>query len=84
MRKPKQQIPTAVLVVILIAILVAYLWEQRQRPPGPGPGGGAAWGPGQYVFCFWNVENLFDDRDDGRTGPGTPTCSRRSWGSWPR
>ena len=23
-----------------------------------------------YLFCFWNVENLFDDRDDGRTGPG--------------
>lgn len=23
-------------------------------------------GSGQYLFCFWNVENLFDDRDDGR------------------
>lgn len=23
-----------------------------------------------YLFCFWNVENLFDDRNDGRTGPG--------------
>src|SRR5262249_13756087 len=23
-----------------------------------------------YLFCFWNVENLFDDSDDGRTGPG--------------
>jgi endonuclease/exonuclease/phosphatase family metal-dependent hydrolase len=21
---------------------------------------------GSYLFCFWNVENLFDDRDDGR------------------
>lgn len=21
-----------------------------------------------YLFCFWNVENLFDDREDGRTG----------------
>jgi endonuclease/exonuclease/phosphatase family metal-dependent hydrolase len=25
---------------------------------------------GSYLFCFWNVENLFDDRDDDRTGPG--------------
>ncbi|HMC65843.1 MAG TPA: hypothetical protein VKI65_12970, partial [Gemmataceae bacterium] len=22
--------------------------------------------PGTYLFCFWNVENLFDDREDGR------------------
>jgi len=21
-----------------------------------------------FLFCFWNVENLFDDRDDSRTG----------------
>lgn len=27
-------------------------------------------GRSEYLFCFWNVENLFDDRDDGRTGPG--------------
>jgi endonuclease/exonuclease/phosphatase family metal-dependent hydrolase len=24
----------------------------------------------EFFFCFWNVENFFDDRDDGRTGPG--------------
>jgi hypothetical protein len=23
-------------------------------------------GPGSYLFCFWNVENLFDDQDDDR------------------
>jgi endonuclease/exonuclease/phosphatase family metal-dependent hydrolase len=23
---------------------------------------------GDYFFCFWNVENLFDDRDDGLKG----------------
>lgn len=27
-------------------------------------------GPGSYVFCFWNVNNLFDDEDDGRKGDG--------------
>jgi endonuclease/exonuclease/phosphatase family metal-dependent hydrolase len=29
--------------------------------------------PGEYLFCFWNVENLFDDRDDHRSGPGDRT-----------
>src|SRR4051794_7021727 len=23
-------------------------------------------GPGSYLFCFWNVENFFDDHLDGR------------------
>src|SRR3954468_24820910 len=26
--------------------------------------------PGEYFFCFWNVENLFDDQDDNRTTKG--------------
>lgn len=25
---------------------------------------------GSYLFCFWNVENLFDDSDDGRKSKG--------------
>src|SRR5882724_7076245 len=24
----------------------------------------------EFLFCFWNVENFFDDHNDGRTGPG--------------
>jgi hypothetical protein len=23
-----------------------------------------------YLFCLWNVENLFDDQNDGRKGQG--------------
>src|SRR6516165_7272483 len=23
-----------------------------------------------YLFCFWNLENFFDDKNDGRRGPG--------------
>jgi endonuclease/exonuclease/phosphatase family metal-dependent hydrolase len=23
-----------------------------------------------YLFCFWNMENFFDDKNDGRKGPG--------------
>jgi endonuclease/exonuclease/phosphatase family metal-dependent hydrolase len=30
-----------------------------------------------YQFCFWNVENLFDDQDDHRTQPGD-----REFDSW--
>ena len=30
-----------------------------------------------YLFCFWNVENLFDDHDDGRTQSGD-----REFDSW--
>jgi endonuclease/exonuclease/phosphatase family metal-dependent hydrolase len=33
-------------------------------PPATSP----APPPDSYLFCFWNVENLFDDLDDGRTG----------------
>jgi endonuclease/exonuclease/phosphatase family metal-dependent hydrolase len=46
----------------------------------PGPGGlphdnipsvpRTEFGPGNYLFCFWNVENLFDDQDDGRKTRG--------------
>lgn len=24
----------------------------------------------EFLFCFWNVENFFDDRNDHRNGPG--------------
>jgi endonuclease/exonuclease/phosphatase family metal-dependent hydrolase len=42
---------------------------------GPGIPPDAA--PDGYQFCFWNVENLFDDRDDGRTEGGD-----REFDSW--
>ena len=31
------------------------------------PGGGAN---NTYLFCFWNVENFFDDNNDGRKAAG--------------
>jgi endonuclease/exonuclease/phosphatase family metal-dependent hydrolase len=37
------------------------------------PGGNAETSPGSakdYLFCLWNVENLFDDKNDGRNGQG--------------
>ncbi len=48
------------LLLVLLALFTAgcYLREPAV-PPGP---------PGEFLFCFWNVENLFDDHDDGRPG----------------
>ncbi len=39
---------------------------------GCAPGTESSGSPGSrsYLFCFWNVENLFDDQDDGRTQAG--------------
>ncbi|HEY8505805.1 MAG TPA: endonuclease/exonuclease/phosphatase family protein [Gemmataceae bacterium] len=50
-----------VIVVLLVVALAVYaLYESgafRQEPTDTGP-------PGTYLFCFWNVENLYDDEDD--------------------
>jgi hypothetical protein len=36
----------------------------------PGQTTAARGGAGNYLFCFWNVENLFDDQDDDRKSRG--------------
>jgi endonuclease/exonuclease/phosphatase family metal-dependent hydrolase len=50
------------LLVVLVAANTALL------PAGCGsrPENAVEIDPQQYLFCFWNVENLFDDRLDGR------------------
>src|SRR5262245_50213551 len=51
-------------VVILLVAGAIYLGQQRRHEsssPGTVPPG-----PLEYLFCTWNVENLFDDRDDRR------------------
>src|SRR5437868_7113660 len=60
----------------LTALVVGSLALVLTGCPGPGGGGippenipsvsRPEFGPGNYLFCFWNVENLFDDQDDGR------------------
>src|SRR5262245_50863646 len=40
--------------------------DGEEGPAWPGRGGPGDPGPGGYLFCFWNVENLFDDQDDQR------------------
>src|SRR5262245_19146415 len=57
---PKRNWPIA--LGLLIVALIFYWYQHRDTTPPPAPPGP----PGEYLFCFWNVENLFDDRDDAR------------------
>ena len=66
------------IVVVLLAMaagaVAAGVWYQRTHPgafgpPAPPP---APVAPGTVVFMFWNVENLFDDRDDKRNRTDEP------------
>jgi endonuclease/exonuclease/phosphatase family metal-dependent hydrolase len=56
---------------------------RRPAPPTTGPGAGpegdasGAVGPGDYLFCFWNVENFFDDQPEER-----PTRADAEYDGW--
>jgi endonuclease/exonuclease/phosphatase family metal-dependent hydrolase len=64
-------------VIVALVVLLAWGLSVALRPsaapgpaaPGPGAGAGERVEPPvaparDYLFCFWNAENLFDDRDD--------------------
>ena len=58
--------PAKVTVLVLIlAVAIAGLILSRKPAPPPPP-------PGTVVFMFWNLENLFDDRDDKRNSIDDP------------
>ncbi len=72
-------LPSALQIgLVVVALIGAGLYfggAFKARGPGePGtPAGPTATVPaGDYLFCFWNVENLFDDRDDGRNSTDEP------------
>jgi endonuclease/exonuclease/phosphatase family metal-dependent hydrolase len=52
--------PLRWLLVLPLAALAAL--AGCYPPPGGRVRGGT---PGDYLFCFWNTENFFDDRRDG-------------------
>lgn len=54
---------TPLIVMMMLAFLAAWLTSRRGPAPRPAPPRDSA-PAGGYLFCTWNVENLFDDRDD--------------------
>ena len=65
------QLPSAakfVAIAVALAIgLVAFVAFKGQKTAPP-----ATTEPTRVVFMFWNVENLFDDRDDKRNSIDDP------------
>lgn len=55
-------------VVLVGAVLLLVYLASSRLPEHVANRPSAA--PGEYLFCFWNVENLFDNHDDHRKGPG--------------
>jgi endonuclease/exonuclease/phosphatase family metal-dependent hydrolase len=55
-------------VVLAVGVVVSLVAQSRR----PQPVAGRPVPPGTVVFMFWNVENLFDDRDDRRNSTDDP------------
>lgn len=67
---PRQAKIAVVVLLLIVGVVALVLWVRDQRrqaavPEVPVP-------PGAVVFMFWNVENLFDDRDDRRNSTDEP------------
>ncbi len=72
--------PPLFLLGVGVLVVLALVWAASRRPADPdGTGGGptppAAPADG-YLFCFWNVENFFDDKDDPRNRTDEPYDNR--------
>ncbi len=53
---------TGALLLGALAALGCYRVASTEAAPEEAAAAGA---PGDYLFCFWNAENFFDDRVDG-------------------
>ncbi len=51
-------------IPLIVAFAIGLVLVGCLKPPEPA----ASSTPGTYLFCFWNVENLFDDREDPGEG----------------
>src|SRR5262249_6358869 len=48
------------ILIVLVAAAILFLVDRFKPRPSPS----TTAGPGDYLFCFWNVENFFDDNED--------------------
>jgi endonuclease/exonuclease/phosphatase family metal-dependent hydrolase len=62
------------LCVVVLVVAAGLVPVGCQSPPTAGEGAGGA--KNTYLFCFWNVENFFDDQDDKRTAAGDKIYDR--------
>ena len=65
--KLRLAIAGAGLVAVLVFLIVH--WSRTRGPAGSPSSAPDGIGPKTVVLCVWNVENLFDDRDDRRRQP---------------
>ena len=72
----KQKLTTPVSIIVFIILLIAAIVTLNQEPTAPVSA------PGDYLFCWWNVENLFDDINDGRGNVADKTYD--SWYGYER
>jgi endonuclease/exonuclease/phosphatase family metal-dependent hydrolase len=66
-RQPPHPSYFLALALILGVVYFVAQWTTPTQTTRPAPEAAPA-GPGEYLFCFWNVENFFDDQDDRRSG----------------
>jgi endonuclease/exonuclease/phosphatase family metal-dependent hydrolase len=63
---PKHYLP--ILLALVLVVLVVSWYRHRDRTDVAA----SEHGPGTCLLCFWNVENLFDDRNDDRSPDDEP------------
>jgi endonuclease/exonuclease/phosphatase family metal-dependent hydrolase len=56
--------------VLAVVLGLAGCTRTTEQAPIAGATPADPGGPAKYLFCFWNVENFFDDKLDHRKGPG--------------
>ncbi len=67
----KKIAPLVLMIILLIVVLVREEAKNAKQPQPNTPSTSPA-NPGEYLFCTWNVENLFDDVDDKRNSIDEP------------
>src|SRR5260370_10606173 len=67
MRKSLPRVYFLLLLLPAIILATALTGCNQATPAARGTATSASDG---YLFCFWNIENFFDDKNDGRKGPG--------------
>jgi endonuclease/exonuclease/phosphatase family metal-dependent hydrolase len=55
-----------VIAILIVAAVLHFRDRKNTNAPVATNNSSPAAGPGEYLFCTWNVENLFDDQRDKR------------------